>query len=72
MTKEIASLSEFESMGKANAEEGYDQRSEYENAFQSYWQNVSDTAYEMGAKHCDKSYNAASEAFKLRWSELDV
>ncbi len=71
----MATRKEFYDMGKANAVMAFDQApgeygGDYDAAHESYWQNVSDTALEMGARPGSKNWDAANEGFMETWSSL--
>jgi len=52
-------------MGRANAEEAWDQRNDYDDPAGSYGDNVLDTAVELGLDR-----DVAWDAFRARWLEL--
>lgn len=61
---------EFYDMGVANAAMAFDQRETTDKARESYYQNVLDTAREMGARPGSVAWDAADEGFHETWSEL--
>jgi len=65
MTNENTKRDEAVAMGRANAEEAWDQRLDYADPAGSYGDNVLDTAVELGLEA-----GAAWDAFRARWIEL--
>jgi len=65
VTNENTKRDEAVALGRANAEEAWDQRADYADPAGSYGDNVLDTAAEQGLDR-----DAAWDAFRARWIEL--